>query len=106
MTMERPLLGLVEALHEFEGGPDAMWYWIRGHVDKGEFLRELRLEYGQMAGIEDVHHSYSRFVPVGPQTPGLMTVMQTRRGRGAFPVTMLDADKCLPAKEADDGGEH
>lgn len=69
-----------------------MWYMVRGQVDKRDFVRELQREFGLTAQLEDVNHAHARLMPAGSQMPGVMTIMLSDPGRGAFPITILDAN--------------
>jgi len=100
--MTRPLEGLIETMSEFEGGPDPLGYWMRGHVDKAEFAAEVRAYCAELDGKADwwdrfpyeavhVEHTYYRNVPVGPDFPGQMLMYPCDApGRGAYPVTFID----------------
>ena len=93
---DRPLFGMVQAAHEYEGGSDASWYWTRGHVDKQAFIDEIKHYYQGLSDepypVEEVKHTYFRNVPVGEDSPGEMVMYVARAGRGAYPVTMIDID--------------
>jgi len=103
-AMLRPLEGKIEVMKEFEGGPDPMAYWTRGHVDKVEFAAEVRTWLDEQHGIvdfwdhfpyteNDVAHVFYRNVPAGPDFPGQMLMYPCKPGRGAYPVTIIDIDK-------------
>jgi len=102
--MTRPLQGLIEAMREYEGGPDPMIYWTKGHVDKAEFAAEVRVYCAEIQGTEwwdrfpygaeHVEHTYYRNVPVGRGYPGEMLMYPCDGpGRGAYPVTAIDIDR-------------
>lgn len=76
----------IEAICEFEGGFDAMWYVTRGHVDKAEFAAAVEREYGRKTLPEEVEHVYTRIVPQGDK----LMIILAKKGRGASPTTMLD----------------
>jgi len=88
-TEDRPLLGMIRCVREFEGGPTPLWYEIRGHVDKDEFVRELRLEWDVLVTTAEVRHGHARLIPAGPQMPGVMVEVMSEPGRGAFPITYV-----------------
>jgi len=90
---DRPLQGLVEELWEFEGC-SVLGYWTKGHVDQAEFVQEIQSEYERECLQQRVQYTYARYVPVGPEDPGLMLMYPgVERGRGAFPITYLDLDE-------------
>lgn len=88
---ERPLEGRIEASAELDGSSDPMIFWIKGHVDKAEFAREVNKEYELDYTVEEVNHTYVRLVPVGAGRRD-MYMLPAKPGRGAFPVTQIDAD--------------
>jgi len=70
-----------------------MAYWVRGHVDKAEFAREVNLEYRvDCYTADDVEHTYYHNVPIGRNWPKDYTIYESERGRGAYAVTVIDVD--------------
>jgi len=100
--MTRPLEGLIETMREYEGGPDPMTYFTRGHVDKAEFAAEVCQYCAELDGwadwwdrteytAADVDHAWYRNVPVGRESPGQMLMHRCKGpGRGIYPVTEID----------------
>ncbi len=82
--------GHIESISEFEGGPHAVWYRVRGHVDKSTFQEALRLEVGLDVPLEKIEHLYYRNIPAGPDMPGVVVYWPSEPGRGAYPVTEVD----------------
>lgn len=83
--------GFIESVTEFEGGPGILSYRIRGHVDKDTFRQALLLEFGISAELEGVKHLHYRNVPAGRDMPGVVVYWPSKPGRGAYPVTEVDA---------------
>jgi len=81
----------IEAVNEFEGNGCAVAYRARGHVDKDVFRQALLLEFGVTVSLEAIEHSHCRNIPAGPDMPGLMFYQPSKPGRGAYPVTEVDA---------------
>ncbi len=79
-------------LREYEGGSKPMAYYARGHVDRAEFLAEVREWWGGLSGdatAEHVRHERYRCVPTGQK--GEHLIVPTQQGtRGASPVTIVD----------------
>jgi hypothetical protein len=70
-------------------------FCCRGHVAPEMFVEALNEEYGNMIGrqfiAEDAKHIYARLVPTnGRQEFDLEYLWPVQRGRGAFPVTLVD----------------
>lgn len=85
----------IHACYEYEPGGyygDLMWYWTRGHVDKAEFVSAIDLEYEVQYNADEVQHVYVRNVPAGPDEPGVTLMHISKKGRGAYPATVLDID--------------
>jgi hypothetical protein len=84
----------VEPIWEFEGS-SLMGYAAHGHVDPADVIAAVEHDYGECYDVARVKQTYARNVPVGPDRPGEM-VMYTdvERGRGAFPITLLDLYYC------------
>ena len=76
----------IEAISEFEGG-GISWYRVRGHVDKATFQEALRLEFDVSVELENIEHIHVRNIPAG----GEMYYIVCRPGRGAYPITSVDA---------------
>jgi hypothetical protein len=88
---DRPLAGKVEELLEFEGGPDPIAYWAKGHLDEKEFRDEVETEYGFVFPVSRVIQAHARNVPVGRDRPGEMIIqLDVDPGRGAYPITFID----------------
>lgn len=119
--MSRPLQGLIETMREFEGGPDPLTYFTKGHVDKAEFAAEVRAYCGELEGkgdwwdstgytAGDVEHVWYRNVPAGREFPGGMIMHRCDGpGRGIYPATEIDIEKagerrrCKEVFDADRG---
>jgi len=85
------LQGKVEKVIEFEGYT-LLSYMARGHVDKGAFIAEVQQEFEDEYTVDFVEHGFARFVPVGKDMPGQMIILHCERGRGAFPITVIDLE--------------
>lgn len=85
----RPLEGYLESVRDIEGGPP-VWYMMRGHQDKSEFVIEVEIEYGRKISPDNVKHAYVRNIPTGKDNPGLMIMKPSKPGRGAYPITYVD----------------
>ena len=79
----------LEGVLEFEGKRGAVWYQVKGHVDKIAFQEALRLETGVCVSLTDVTHCHLRNIPAGPDMPGKWYSIQSKPGRGAYPVTQV-----------------
>ena len=99
---------------EFEGGPTPLWYYTKGHIDKEEFLAELRdqLHYpwsGLRKAIhpdcapysacdadnkttEAISHEWWHFFPTGVKDPSGCYAQVGGPGRGNMAVTVLNRD--------------
>lgn len=78
----------IESVSEFEGGPEPLWYMTKGHVDKQGFIEAVAREFEREIPIESVDHVYMRNVPTGEK--GRQTMQVCKKGRGAYPVTLVD----------------
>lgn len=100
----------IEFCVEFEAGPDPFWYYTKGHIDKGEFLKALREyldseEYKKQLIVDCQHQSemikdgdrvdyeWWRFQPTGIKDPKGCFIIVKGPGRGNFPVTVYDVCK-------------
>ena len=96
----------IEFCSEFEGSPDPMWFFTRGHIDKGKFLTELKLaikentwklssdwlpDYEQLS-IENVTCEWWHFYPTGIKDPKGAYAQTSGPGRGNFPVMVYNVD--------------
>lgn len=85
------LEGKIEPLREFEGGPDVLWYITRGHVDKLQFQAEMFAGHGLKISLDEIEYRYARYIPAGKGMKGVTCIHLSKQGRGAFPITMLNA---------------
>jgi hypothetical protein len=88
----RPLEGLVEQIYEFEGAT-VIWYLAKGHIDKGDFVCEIALMFDGYCQEEDIKYAYARNVPVGSDRPEETVIYLDEPGRGAYPITYVEAGK-------------
>ena len=87
----RPLQGMIKELCELDGG-SLLGYYVKGHVDKAEFLAELDFDY-EVAGTEqEVKHLYVRNVPAGTGDGEMEMLPATPGKRGAYKITLLDLE--------------
>lgn len=87
-----PLRGQIECVTEFEG-VSTIWYMVRGHVSKEEFAREMSYEFDLTVPLTLIKHAYARLVPLNryAPNPGMMTINLSKKGRGAFSITYVEA---------------
>lgn len=78
----------VEVVLEFEGGNEPLWYLAKGHVDKAQFVSEVKHEFERDIPVEHVKHAFMRYVPTGHK--GEQTIHIASKKPGAFPVTYID----------------
>src|SRR3990167_7779146 len=98
-------------LIEFEGGPDPLWYYTKGHVSKGDFLSQFRkmvndgsfgatvhwdcqpsIQWADKIGVRQVTHEWWHFFPSGIQDPPGAYAQVDGPGQGNFAVTVLSVD--------------
>ena len=79
----------IEAITEYEGGPDAIWYMARGHVDKQQFAKEVMNEFELECPISQVEHCYAHNRPVGEKGKYVIDLVY-KPGRGRYPVTIIN----------------
>ena len=91
----------VEAVYEAEGGP-LLWFQAIGHVDKVQFAAGLHEQYRLIADPEHIHHTYRRCVPDRELGQPVCNIWY-RRGPGAQPVTVVEADTVRDRREALEG---
>lgn len=86
-----PLRGQIEAIREFEAGPEVLWYVCKGHdMEAEQFVMEIARQYGEDFSPEDVEYTHLRNVPAGTGMPGVTTLHRTHPGLGAYAATVLD----------------
>lgn len=101
----------ITSVTEFDGSPDPLWYYTKGHIDKKEFLAELREQVGNPhsklrseihpdclpcldANIEEngrVTHEWWHFFPCGEKDMGCWAQVEGP-GRGNMAVTVYNVD--------------
>jgi len=85
------------AIIEFEGHYPVM-YMENGHTISVEsFCKRLLDEEGKTCSPDSVERAYFRNVPVAGSDEMIM-VKAKGKGRGAYPVTYVDADLCKNAQ--------
>lgn len=77
----------LESVYELEGGP-LMSYHVRGHVDLAEMAAAAQARNTEDR-LGEPRHTYWRLVPWGG---GGMQIFESRPGRGAFPVTVVEVN--------------
>ncbi|HEC62721.1 MAG TPA: hypothetical protein ENI27_10795, partial [bacterium] len=99
----------IKTVMEIEGGPDPLWYYAKGHVDKGEFIAEMfekvkadyfggsvyieclpTKEWAENLRLNDIHHQWWHFFPTGRKDPKGCWAQMKEPGRGTMPVTVID----------------
>jgi hypothetical protein len=78
----------IYSLNEFQSSVITC-YAARGHHNSEKFVHELGKEYGLMGDLLDVRQEYWRNVPQGDE--GMISV-KCKPGRGAYAVTVINAD--------------
>lgn len=71
-------------------------YYCRGHVSSSDF-REGLMGYGVACEPNVMIHRYQRDVPVAGEK-GVTCCYSSSVGRGAYPVTWVDAENCWEVK--------
>lgn len=84
---------------ELEGCGATVLYMSYGHHDKQEFIEYLRNAYPEsftdwkvQPTEETIEHLYYRVVPAFPGE-SVMMYHKSKKGRGAFPVTVWDVER-------------
>lgn len=85
--MSKPLD--VEAVHEFEGW-STLWYMARGHVDKQQFVDEIKIEFEEEYSVDQVEHRYAHNRPAGKGDHRYIIDLVGGPGRGNYLVTIID----------------
>lgn len=72
----------------WDGDGDPSAYYVKGHVDTEAFKAAIR-PYYDFEIDKPLRHSHARFVRA-PSTEFDRELRESSKGRGAFPVTVLD----------------
>ena len=78
----------VRPIGEFQGC-QTIAYMVRGHHAQDLFLSSLRRSWGVTCDQSAIQHEHWRNVPQGDEG---MICIRCKPGRGAYPVTVVDAD--------------
>jgi len=73
-------------------------YQVKGHHDRALFQSSLESDYKLTCDTALIRHEYHRNVPQGNEG---MIAVRCQKGRGAYPVTVLDVEDAKPIKESD-----
>ncbi len=102
-----------------EDSPDPMWYYVKGHVNKGLFMVEMwrkvksghfndkvhpdclpSMQWADSLDLNNFHHEWWHFFP--QRKAGGIYARVDGPGRGNMPVTVLNVD--YPIGHAEDVG--
>lgn len=89
----------VKAMLEFEGGPNPVQFFAKGHHDKRFFHDTVIQDHFPELDVSEedldhyVRHEYWRYVPTPSPCEDneyVPLVIPSKKGPGAFPVTVID----------------